>query len=131
MPSQGLAPDADVLSAVAFDKTGKYLATGDKGGRIVLLEADPVAGRTKPGGIHYKFHVEFQSHEPEFDYVRSTAIEERIAKIRFLGQTNDSLYLLSTNDRAIKLWYVCVCVKTEQRILTRNVKTKANTSTGL
>jgi serine/threonine-protein phosphatase 2A regulatory subunit B len=30
--------DADVLSAVEFDTTGNYLATGDKGGRIVVFE---------------------------------------------------------------------------------------------
>lgn len=29
---------ADVISAVEFDHTGNYLATGDKGGRIVLFE---------------------------------------------------------------------------------------------
>ena len=29
---------ADVLSAVEFDSTGRFLATGDKGGRIVLFE---------------------------------------------------------------------------------------------
>jgi hypothetical protein len=30
--------DADVLSAVEFDDTGDFLATGDKGGRIVIFE---------------------------------------------------------------------------------------------
>lgn len=30
--------EADVLSAVRFDETGDYLATGDKGGRIVIFE---------------------------------------------------------------------------------------------
>jgi len=29
---------ADVLSAVEFDETGQFLATGDKGGRIVVFE---------------------------------------------------------------------------------------------
>ena len=30
--------DVDIISAVEFDKTGDYLATGDKGGRVVLFE---------------------------------------------------------------------------------------------
>jgi hypothetical protein len=30
--------EADVLSAVEFDTTGNYLATGDKGGRVVVFE---------------------------------------------------------------------------------------------
>jgi serine/threonine-protein phosphatase 2A regulatory subunit B len=29
---------ADIISAVEFDHTGDYLATGDKGGRVVLFE---------------------------------------------------------------------------------------------
>ena len=29
---------ADIISAVEFDHTGNYLATGDKGGRVVLFE---------------------------------------------------------------------------------------------
>lgn len=28
----------DVITAVEFDETGNYLATGDKGGRVVLFE---------------------------------------------------------------------------------------------
>lgn len=29
---------ADIISSVEFDYTGDYLATGDKGGRVVLFE---------------------------------------------------------------------------------------------
>ena len=29
---------ADIISTVEFDSTGNYLATGDKGGRVVLFE---------------------------------------------------------------------------------------------
>ena len=28
----------DIISAVEFDDTGKFLATGDRGGRVVLFE---------------------------------------------------------------------------------------------
>lgn len=28
----------DIISAIEFDKTGDYLATGDHGGRVVLFE---------------------------------------------------------------------------------------------
>ena len=30
--------DADIISAVEFDRTGDWLATGDRGGRVVLFE---------------------------------------------------------------------------------------------
>ncbi len=29
--------DSDVLTSVAFDKTGDYLAVGDKGGRVIIF----------------------------------------------------------------------------------------------
>lgn len=90
-----------MLAAVEFDKEGRFLATGDRGGRVVVLESD--GGKN---GAHYKFHCEFQSHEEEFDYVRSLAIEERINKIKWLPPCNDSLFMLTTNDKAIKLWKI-------------------------
>lgn len=34
----GIFPAADIISTVEFDHTGDYLATGDKGGRVVLFE---------------------------------------------------------------------------------------------
>lgn len=34
----GLISKADIISTVEFDHTGDYLATGDKGGRVVLFE---------------------------------------------------------------------------------------------
>jgi hypothetical protein len=40
---------ADVISAVEFDSDGSYLATGDKGGRVVLFEkvsTQPVSNRS-------------------------------------------------------------------------------------
>jgi hypothetical protein len=35
---------ADIISAVEFDQTGDYLATGDKGGRVVLFERNESVG---------------------------------------------------------------------------------------
>ncbi|EEH10272.1 phosphoprotein phosphatase subunit 2-beta regulatory [Histoplasma capsulatum G186AR] len=94
-------PTADIISTVEFDHTGNYLATGDKGGRVVLFERN----ETKKT-CEYKFHTEFQSHEPEFDYLKSLEIEEKINKIKWCRRQNASHYLLSTNDKTIKLWKV-------------------------
>jgi serine/threonine-protein phosphatase 2A regulatory subunit B len=30
--------DSDVLTAISFDKTGDYLAVGDKGGRVIVFK---------------------------------------------------------------------------------------------
>ncbi len=60
----------------------------------------------------YKFYSEFQSHEPEFDYLKSLEIEEKINKIRWCKRSNSSHFLLSTNglgfnlEKTIKLWKV-------------------------
>lgn len=121
---------ADVLSAVEFDETGQFLATGDKGGRIVVFEraeskvcsrsrvvrlcfahvtwccggsvqsngrgAGRGAGRRR-NTCEYRFFTEFQSHEAEFDYLKSLEIEEKINQIRWCKSSNSALFLLSTN----------------------------------
>ncbi|CAG8536765.1 464_t:CDS:2, partial [Paraglomus brasilianum] len=92
---------ADIISTVEFDHTGDYLATGDKGGRVVLFERND-----SKKGCEYKFYTEFQSHEPEFDYLKSLEIEEKINKIKWCKRQNAAQFLLSTNDKTIKLWKV-------------------------
>jgi serine/threonine-protein phosphatase 2A regulatory subunit B len=74
-------------------------------------------------GCEYKFYTEFQSHEPEFDYLKSLEIEEKINKIKWCKRQNAAHFLLSTNgarfmsfpsddlydistDKTIKLWKV-------------------------
>lgn len=131
--------EADVLSAVRFDESGDYLATGDKGGRIVIFKraeagrrgrwhpahSDPEDGEAGGSALsssssaastdssghavasaadaasasssaasgagslvaagaaasEYRFYTEFQSHEAEFDYLKSMEIEEKINQI--------------------------------------------------
>ena len=70
-----------------------------------LLGGAAAAGRRK-GSLkaEYKFYAEFQSHEAEFDYLKSMDIEEKINKIRFLRRQSPALLLLTTNDKTIKLW---------------------------
>lgn len=93
--------EADIISTVEFDHTGNYLATGDKGGRVVLFERNE-----NKKNCEYKFYTEFQSHDAEFDYLKSLEIEEKINKIKWLKRFNQSNFLLSTNDKTIKLWKV-------------------------
>ncbi|CEP20522.1 unnamed protein product [Cyberlindnera jadinii] len=93
--------EADIISTVEFDHTGDYLATGDRGGRVVLFERN-----NKKQGCEYRFHTEFQSHDAEFDYLKSLEIEEKINKIKWCKRTNQAHFLLSTNDKTIKLWKI-------------------------
>jgi serine/threonine-protein phosphatase 2A regulatory subunit B len=52
-------------------------------------------------GCEYKFHTEFQSHEPEFDYLKSLEIEEKINKIKWCRRQNAAHFLLSTNGKPV------------------------------
>lgn len=51
----------------------------------------------------YNVYSTFQSHEPEFDYLKSLEIEEKINKIRWLPQQNAAHFLLSTNGKTLLL----------------------------
>ncbi|KAK3002855.1 hypothetical protein RJ639_018121, partial [Escallonia herrerae] len=77
--------EVDIISAIEFDKTGDHLATGDRGGRVVLFE---------------------RTDTKEFDYLKSLEIEEKINKIRWCQTANGAVFLLSTNDKTIKFWKV-------------------------
>ncbi|KAJ0048521.1 hypothetical protein Pint_15484 [Pistacia integerrima] len=113
--------DVDIISAIEFDKTGDYLAVGDRGGRVIIFETD--TGKDTPSQqfsrskmeqtdltqtrhIQYQYKTEFQSHEPEFDYLKSLEIEEKINRVRWCATPNGSLFILSTNDKTIKLWKI-------------------------
>jgi serine/threonine-protein phosphatase 2A regulatory subunit B len=110
--------EVDIISAIEFDKTGDHLATGDRGGRVVLFERTD--GRDHGGHRRdlekmdcsssrqpeFRYKTEFQSHEPEFDYLKSLEIEEKINKIKWCQSSNGALFLLSTNDKTIKFWKV-------------------------
>ncbi|CAA0816111.1 Serine/threonine protein phosphatase 2A 55 kDa regulatory subunit B beta isoform [Striga hermonthica] len=110
--------EVDIISAIEFDKTGDHLATGDRGGRVVLFERTDTkehGGNRRdlermdyPVTRHpeFRYKTEFQSHEPEFDYLKSLEIEEKINKIRWCQTANGALFLLSTNDKTIKFWKV-------------------------
>ncbi|XP_022889577.1 serine/threonine protein phosphatase 2A 55 kDa regulatory subunit B beta isoform-like [Olea europaea var. sylvestris] len=110
--------EVDIISAIEFDKSGDHLATGDRGGRVVLFDRTDMKehGGNRKGlekkdyavSRHPEFHykTEFQSHEPEFDYLKSLEIEEKINKIRWCQTANNALFLLSTNDKTIKFWKV-------------------------
>jgi len=98
--------EADIISCVEFNQDGELLATGDKGGRVVIFQRDAMSKASNPRRGEYNVYSTFQSHEPEFDYLKSLEIEEKINKIRWLRRKNPAHFLLSTNDKTIKLWKV-------------------------
>ena len=94
--------DTDVLSAISFDSTGEYLAVGDRGGRVIVFRFVDLKNSRY---FDYRYFSEIQSHEPEFDHLKSLELDEKINSLEFLKQPKQSkVQLLSTNDRIIKLW---------------------------
>ena len=55
--------------------------------------------KSNPKRGEYNVYSTFQSHEPEFDYLKSLEIEEKINKIRWLKRKNPAHFLLSTNGK--------------------------------
>ncbi|OAY84800.1 Serine/threonine protein phosphatase 2A 55 kDa regulatory subunit B beta isoform, partial [Ananas comosus] len=107
----------DVISAIEFDSSGSYLATGYRGGQIVLSERTDIKNHVSRRDLEradysasrhakYSYKTQFQSHKSEFDSLRSLEISEKINKIRWCQPANSALYLLSTNDKTIKFWKV-------------------------
>ena len=87
------------------------------------FQRDAASKSSLPRRGEYNVYSTFQSHEPEFDYLKSLEIEEKINKIRWLRRKNPAHFLLSTNgqeenclkqlssnytraDKTIKLWKV-------------------------
>ncbi|CAA0820915.1 Serine/threonine protein phosphatase 2A 55 kDa regulatory subunit B beta isoform [Striga hermonthica] len=109
--------DVDFITALEFDKNGDHLAVGDRGGRVVIFHKEEVNKLTSRDELEqldsapinhptFQYKTEFQSHEPEFDSLKSMEIEEKINKIKWCAPPNGSLCLLTTNDKTIKLWKV-------------------------
>ena len=111
----------DLVTAVKFDDTGDYLAVGDKAGRICIFEGHTARGTSSaasaslprpappPAFLEYKFYTEFQSHDREFDSLKSLDIEEKINMIAWCGsgaRHSTGMFLLATNDKTIKYWKV-------------------------
>lgn len=65
-------------------------------GSFVLLQSKGESEELGESG-EYNVYSTFQSHEPDFDYLKSLEIEEKINKIRWLPQQNAAHFLLSTN----------------------------------
>ena len=97
--------EEDIISAARFTLDGKYLAIGDNAGRIVIFEHKTLAKAGKKfSELNYK--TEFQSHFKEFDCLKSVDIEPKINAIEFLPSENEGSFVLTSNDKTIKLWKI-------------------------
>mmetsp|Transcript_2403 Transcript_2403/g.3853 ORF Transcript_2403/g.3853 Transcript_2403/m.3853 type:complete len:528 (-) Transcript_2403:405-1988(-) len=99
-PPDGETAEA-TITCIDFDHSGERLAIGDRCGRVALFRQCA----TEKSNL-YTYEAQFKSHDPEFDYLKSLEIEEKINKLRFLKHRAGQPTLLTTNDKTIKLWKV-------------------------
>uniref|UniRef100_A0A8C3AS26 Serine/threonine-protein phosphatase 2A 55 kDa regulatory subunit B n=1 Tax=Cyclopterus lumpus TaxID=8103 RepID=A0A8C3AS26_CYCLU len=83
----------DIISTVEFNSSGELLATGDKGGRVVVFQREQES-KSQP------------QRRGEYNVYSTFRIEEKINKIKWLPQQNAAYFLLSTNDKTVKLWKI-------------------------
>jgi serine/threonine-protein phosphatase 2A regulatory subunit B len=68
--------EVDIISAIEFDNSGNHLATGDRGGRVVLFERTDTNNSSGTRREleeadyplrhpEFRYKTEFQSHDPE------------------------------------------------------------------
>lgn len=160
-PCPILLEEKDVITCVNFNRHNDMIASGDKGGRIVIFRRASQPHRQsehvqqlvpshaeQPIGLahnpsfcepqshnqtyldatspdneppntapQFRFWTQFQSHESEFDYLKSIDIEEKINAIRWCRHSGDACRLIATNDKTIKVWRVSEAdVKTVARL---------------
>jgi serine/threonine-protein phosphatase 2A regulatory subunit B len=99
------AAEEDIVSAISFNLSGNYLALGDKSGRLIIFEQSENYN-PKKSQLEYQYLTELQSHIRQFDYLKSTDINEKINNISWLPTQGKNMYTLTTNDKIIKLWKI-------------------------
>ena len=85
---QANVTESDVLTAISFDKTGEFLAVGDKGGRVIVFRYNELKNSRY---FDYRYFTEIQSHEPEFDHLKSIELDEKINSIEFVNNKQSAL----------------------------------------
>ena len=105
----------DIISALNFDRSGNYLAVGDKAGRLILFERN-LHTKSKTPFNEFVYQTEIQSHHKEFDFLQSVDIEEKINCIEWINQPDENPMILSANDKTVKLW------KLSQKVIKRSEK---------
>lgn len=120
--------EEDVISAMKFDSTGKYLALGDRAGRLIVFQRT-LSKKTKKNFSEFNYVTEIQSHFRDFDYLKSIDIDEKINCIEWLPPQNDNMFILTSNDKTVKLWKIGnKSVKKSEKFINRKYLTEDSLS---
>lgn len=104
--------EGNTVSSLEFNAGGDFLASGDHGGRVTIYERNkemPNKGSVMDidhANEPWIVHHQFQSHDQEFDYLKSLEIEEKINHIQWCKPIGDNNFIFTTNDKTVKLWKI-------------------------
>lgn len=116
---------ADIISTVEFDSTGNYLATGDKGGRVVLFERNEMVRKVLlayPRGVSLKLpylRTSFCSRKKDanINFIQNfnrtnpnSIISNRSKSRRRLIRSNgagDRMQRISSFPQTVLIYYMC------------------------
>ena len=90
----------DDITAVTYSPDGNYLATGDRAGKVTLVQVEgrpPVSSPLEKNGPTWMPYFQYQSHVPEFDFLKSLEIEAKINQLKFMGAASKNQLMLSCN----------------------------------
>lgn len=97
-------PNADdLITALEFNSQGKYLAIGDRAGRVSVVEQLQNKESVQSSALEYQFRGEFQCFEPEFDTLMAVNVSPRIVSMKWWPETQTPA-LLTANSETVKLW---------------------------
>ncbi|KAI1729859.1 serine/threonine-protein phosphatase 2A regulatory subunit sur-6 [Ditylenchus destructor] len=112
-----LHKSANQITCVEFSPDGAFLAVGNKIGQLTLLRRQGSLD-SADGSLQHRYCpcITFQSHQAEFDYLKSLEIEARIAQIEWITSRSQARLLLSANDNDAKETYSDVIKVTLSRV---------------
>jgi serine/threonine-protein phosphatase 2A regulatory subunit B len=101
VPLTQFKPD-DMISTLNFSGDGRFLASGDHAGRVVVFRINPPNPQT--GKPTVSFVTQVHAHKAQFDYFRSELSEMKVNSVKWLPKQVLNPLLLTCNSHDAKLW---------------------------
>ena len=93
----------DTISILSFSSDGRYLASGDAAGRVVIFNLTPGCDDKN---MQISFSCQIHAHKAEFDYFRSELSEMKINSLKWVPQQALNPLLLTCNSHDAKMWKI-------------------------
>ena len=101
--------EEDLISVLKFDHDGKFLAFGDKAGRVIVFRSSDPKRREEKFSYYTEVKlivIQFQAYTREFDPLNSSDIDEEVTGLIWLNPQNNYQKMLTTNAKTPRLWKI-------------------------